>query len=162
MSAVPDSRFPTSPAFAEGSVWVDRAGTRRLVGRNRRGVEIPIGEGDGEITPGELLKLALIGCAGMSADFTIGRRLGEDFPMRIYAHGTSSEQDNRYERIDEEMQLDLSGLAPEQVERVERAIGKAIEARCTVERTLTADPEVRHQIVDTPADEVDAPEGPSA
>ncbi len=160
MPAVPDSRFPISPSFAEGSVWVDRTGTRRLVGRNQRGVEIPIGEGEGRITPGELLKLALIGCAGMSADFTTGRRLGEGFPLRIYAHGSSSEQDNRYDRIDEEIQLDLSGLAPEQIERVERAITTAIAANCTVERTLTGDPDVHHEIVDVPA--AGAPEGPGA
>lgn len=151
MTTVPDPRFPLSPAFAEGSVWADRAGARSLVGRNQRGVAIPIGEGEGEITPGELLKLALIGCAGMSADFTIGRRLGEDFPMRLFAHGTSAEATNRYERIDEEVQLDLSGMTPEQTGRLQRTIAKAIEANCTVERTLAAAPEVRHQIVDAPA-----------
>ncbi|GAB2548744.1 OsmC family protein [Brachybacterium huguangmaarense] len=151
MPDVPDDTFAPSPAFGEGTVWADRTGRRELVGRNQRGVEIPIGHGEGRISPGELLKLALIGCAGMSADFTISRRLGDDFPMRLLAHGTSAEESNRYEEIDEEIQLDLSGLDEAGQERLRRLILQAIGVGCTVERTLVADPEIRHGIVDVPA-----------
>ena len=49
----------------------DRVGHRQLVGRNQRGVEIPIGEGEGRITPGELLKIALLGCALSLMNFAI-------------------------------------------------------------------------------------------
>src|SRR5690625_5448117 len=110
MAVAPDDSFPRPASFGPGSVWADRSGHRSLVGRNQRGVEIPIGHGEGEINPGELLKLALIGCAGMSSDITLTRRLGEDFEMRLWAHGTSDEEDNRYHRIAEEVQLPLDGL----------------------------------------------------
>lgn len=151
MTATPDDTFDVPSRFREGSVWVDRTGTRELVGRTRSGVEIPIGQGEGRATPGELLKLALIGCAGMSADFTIARRLGDDFPMRIYAHGVSDEHTNRYESVDEQMQLDLSALSDEEAEHLRRLIRSAIGVGCTVERTLSEPPEIDHAIDHAPA-----------
>ena len=110
MPTVPDDRFERPEGFGPGSVWADRTGHRTLVGRNQRGVEIPIGHGEGEINPGELLKLALIGCAGMSSDINLARRLGEDFEMRLWAHGSSDSSENRYLSIAEEVQLPLDGL----------------------------------------------------
>ena len=96
MTSVPDDRFELPENVGPGSVWADRTGPRTLLGRNQRGVEIPIGHGEGEINPGELLKLALIGCAGMSSDVNLARRLGDEFPMRLWAHGTADEGENRY------------------------------------------------------------------
>lgn len=146
-----DAGFAPSPRTGPGTVWADRVGTRRLVGWNQRGVQIPIGHGEGEISPGELLKLALAGCAGMSCDLAIGRRLGEDFPLRVLAHGASDEQENRYLSIAEELQLDVAGLDDEQVERLSTVVAKAIEVGCTVERTLTTPPAIAHGIIDRDA-----------
>ena len=143
----PSDRFPLPDRFGPGSVWADREGTRRLLGRNQRGVEIPIGQGEGEINPGELLKLALIGCAGMSADLPTGRRLGEDFAMRLWAHGVSDEETNRYTSIEEEIQLDLDGLDPKALARIATVIDRAIEASCTVQRTVVPGTPVRHRIL---------------
>ncbi len=50
MTAVPDERFPIPEQAGPGSVWADRTGSRTLRGHNRRGVEIPIGKGEGEIS----------------------------------------------------------------------------------------------------------------
>lgn len=151
MSTTPDPTFETPERFGAGTVWVDRTGHRELTGHTQSGVEIPIGRGEGRVTPGELLKIALIGCAGMSADFTIGRRLGEDFPMRILAHGTSDEATNRYERIEEQMQLDLSELSEQEASTLRRLIVSAIDKACTVQRTVQGDVEVTHDIDDVPA-----------
>ncbi|MDO5662050.1 MAG: OsmC family protein [Brachybacterium sp.] len=154
MSARPDDTFPLPDGFGPTSVWADRVGTRSFVGRNQQGVEIPIGQGEGQITPGELLKLALIGCAGMSADLPIGRRLGEDFPMRLHVHNASDETTNRYERIDEEIQLDLDGLDERDLTRLRTVIDKAIEVSCTIERTVVPGTPVSHRILGlTDADE---------
>lgn len=146
MPTVPDDSFERPDAFGPGSVWADRVSERSLVGRNQRGVEIPIGMGEGEISPGELLKIALIGCAGMSADIPLGRRLGEDFAMRLWAHGTADEEQDRYLRIDEEVQLDLSGLSAEEITRVVTVFERAVAAACTVERTIVPGVEVTHTI----------------
>lgn len=152
MSARPDDRFPLPEEFGEGTVWADRVATRSLVGSNQRGVTIRIGHGEGEISPGELLKLALIGCAGMSGDLSIGRRLGEDFPMRLFAHGTSSDETNRYETLREQIQLDLTGLDEEAAQKVRTVAAKAIEVGCTVERTVVPGMPVEHAIVSAPAE----------
>lgn len=147
MSSLPDDRFPLPDAVGPGSVWADRTGTRSLVGRTQRGVEIPIGHGEGEVSPGELLKLALIGCAGMSSDVNLARRLGEDFPMRLWAHGTSDEAENRYVRIAEEVQLPLEGLEAERVAAVTKVFARAVAAGCTVERSVVPGIEVTHRVL---------------
>ena len=133
MPTVPDDSFERPDAFGPGSVWADRVSERSLVGRNQRGVEIPIGMGEGEISPGELLKIALIGCAGMSSDIPLGRRLGEDFDMRLWAHGTADQEQDRYLSIAEEVQLDLEGLSQDEVKRVVTVFGRAVAAACTVD-----------------------------
>ncbi|MDN5899799.1 MAG: osmotically inducible protein C [Brachybacterium sp.] len=147
MTSVPDDRFELPENFGPGSVWADRTGERTLVGRTQRGVEIPIGHGEGEINPGELLKLALIGCAGMSSDVNLARRLGEDFDMRLWAHGTSDEEQNRYLTIVEEVQLPLEGLTEQEIATVVKVFGRAVAAGCTVERTVVPGAEVTHRIL---------------
>ena len=147
MPTVPDDRFERPENVGPGSVWADRSGHRTLVGRNQRGVEIPIGHGEGEINPGELLKLALIGCAGMSSDTNLARRLGEDFPARLWAHGSSDESENRYATIAEEVQLPLDGLTEQEIAAVVKVFGRAVAAGCTVERTVVPGVEVTHRIL---------------
>lgn len=147
MSTVPDDRFELPENVGPGSVWADRTGHRTLLGRNQRGVEIPIGHGDGEINPGELLKLALIGCAGMSSDVNLARRLGEDFDMRLWAHGSSDEDQNRYLTVAEEVQLPLEGLTAQEIATVVKVFGRAVAAGCTVERTVVPGAEVTHRIL---------------
>ncbi|ATG54778.1 osmotically inducible protein C [Brachybacterium ginsengisoli] len=155
MTSVPDERFPLPEGFGPGSVWADRTGHRTLVGRTQRGVEIPIGHGEGEVNPGELLKLALIGCAGMSSDVNLSRRLGDDFAMRLWAHGTSDEADNRYLSIAEEVQLPLEGLTEKEIATVVKVFGRAVAAGCTVERSVVPGIEVTHRVLGA---ETDAPE----
>ena len=160
MPSLPDDRFPLPEGFGPGSVWADRTGQRTLVGRTQRGVEIPIGHGEGEASPGELLKLALIGCAGMSSDVNLARRLGEDFPARLWAHGTSDETENRYLTIAEEVQLPLEGLTAQEIATVAKVFSRAVAAGCTVERTVVPGTEVTHRILgaDAPAPSSDQEE----
>lgn len=147
MTTMPDDRFELPEDFGDGSVWADRVAERSYVGRNRRGVEIPIGSGEGQINPGELLKLALIGCAGMSADFAIGRRLGPDFAARLWAHGVADRETERYAEIGEQIQLDLEGLDEAALARLVTVIGRAIDARCTVQRTVEPGVAVHHTVL---------------
>ena len=147
MPSLPDDRFPLPEDFGPGSVWADRTGHRTLVGRTQRGVEIPIGHGEGEVSPGELLKLALIGCAGMSSDVNLARRLGEDFAARLWAHGTSDEAENRYLSIAEEVQLHLEGLTAQEIATVVKVFGRAVAAGCTVERSVVPGVEVTHRVL---------------
>jgi uncharacterized OsmC-like protein len=126
-----------SPAFADG-LWVDRIGTRRYVGHNTRGAQVLVGPvaAGSVFTPGELMKIALAGCSGMSADAALARRLGDDVPISVHVSGPSDPAEVRYPTLHEELVVDLSGLSREDRSRVETVIRRAIDRSCTVGRTL--------------------------
>lgn len=126
-----------SEHIGPGSVSVTRTGPRTYEGMNERGSTVLIGPADaeGHFTPGELLKLALAGCAGMSADRVAARRLGDDFEMTVWAHGTS-EPDNRYSSIGEELLVDLSVLDDAERTKLIALMVKAIDRSCTVARSV--------------------------
>src|SRR6266576_3254417 len=83
----------TSPADAKApaALWVERTGARRYTGRSSRGAEVLVGsEGvEGVFTPGELMKIALAACSGMSSDAPLRRRLGEDYQVTISVSGAA-------------------------------------------------------------------------
>ena len=83
-----------SERIGPGSVSVARIGPRMYEGLNERGATLRVGgpELEGEhFTPGELLKLALISCSGLSADRVTARRLGDDFVDRFAVAGPAAE-----------------------------------------------------------------------
>jgi len=126
-----------SPAFADG-LWVDRIGSRRYFGHNTRGAQVLVGpaEAGAVFTPGELMKIALAGCSGMSADASLARRLGDDVAISVHVSGPSDPAEVRYPTLHEELVVDLSGLSREDRIRVETVIRRAIDRSCTVGRTL--------------------------
>lgn len=127
-----------SERIGPGSVSVTRVAPRLYEGLNERGATLMVGgdELEGEhFTPGELLKLALVSCSGLSADRVTARRLGEDFALTVWAHGMSDDE-NRYRRIEEEFLLDLSSLEAPEREQLLGIMTKAIERGCTVARTI--------------------------
>jgi len=138
----------TAPAADPGEriteLWVDRTGTRRYVGRSSRGARVEIGSADvdGVFTPGELLKIALGACTAMASDFTVSRRLGDDYSATVRVSGRPDRGDERYPRLEETYELDLSGLEPAMVERLIDMIRRSVDATCTVGRTLAAGAEV--------------------
>lgn len=127
-----------------GTVWATRTGTRTFTGYNQRGAEVSIGpvDVDAAFTPGELLKVALAGCAGMTSDAGLAHRLGADFEMTVRAHGQSDGAEDRYVSIEEDMDVDLSGLDEKELTRLQTVVRRAIEQHCTVGRTVTQSAEV--------------------
>ena len=125
-------------------LWVERTGTRRYTGKSSRGAEVLIGSEDveGVFTPGELLKIALAACTGMSSDRPLARRLGDDYDATVRVSGTADRENERYPRLDEVLTVDLSELDPEARERLLTVVTKAVEKVCTVGRTLKAGTEV--------------------
>ncbi len=130
--------LPQSQHIAPGSVSVSRTGPRTYLGRTERGDSVLIGPADapGHITPGELLKLALAGCAGMSSDRVLARRLGDDYEATIWAHGQSDAQEERYVAIDEEILLDLDGLGDDELAKLLAVVRASIDRSCTVARSV--------------------------
>lgn len=123
---------------------VDRIGSRRYVGTSSRGARVEIGSADveGVFTPGELLKIALGACTAMASDFTVSRRLGDDYAATVRVSGDADRENERYPRLEETYELDLSGLDPAMADRVLDMIRRSVDATCTVGRTITAGTEI--------------------
>ncbi|MGR2753005.1 OsmC family protein [Agromyces arachidis] len=141
-----------SERIGPGSVSVARIGPRRWEGLNERGATVQIGgaELDGaHFSPGELLKLALAGCVGLSVDRVAARRLGDDFAMTVWAHGRSDEESNRYQRIGEEVLVDLSVLDDDDRSKLVGIMARAIEKGCTVGRSVEGAIDVDTEIAGT-------------
>lgn len=128
----------TAPATTE--LWVERTGTRRYVGHSSRGATVEVGsiDVDGVFTPGELLKIALAACTGMSSDATLARRLGDDYPATVRVSGDADRDDEVYPHLRESLELDLSGLDAAALDRLLTVVRRSVDASCTVGRTLKA------------------------
>ena len=132
-------------------LWVERTGIRRYTGRSSRGAEVLIGSetDDGVFTPGELLKIALAGCSGLSSDEPLRRRLGDDFQAVIRVSGPADREQERYPLLEENLELDLSGLSEAEIERLVLVVNRAIDQVCTVGRTLKAGTTVTFDVTNT-------------
>lgn len=140
-TTAPAARHPVRPA---PDLRVERTGNRRYVGLSSRGARVEIGSADveGVFTPGELLKIALGACTAMASDFTISRRLGDDYAATVRVSGDADRENERYPLLEESYELDLSGLDPVMAERLVAMIRRSVDKACTVGRTLTAGTEV--------------------
>jgi uncharacterized OsmC-like protein len=134
-------------------LWVERTGTRRYTGHSSRGAQVLVGSDDvdGVFTPGELLKIALAACSGMSSDQPLARRLGDDYRAVIRVSGVADREQERYPLLEETLELDLSGLSEDEKERVLVVVERAVEAVCTVGRTLKSGTEVKFRVADAGA-----------
>ncbi|ORM37391.1 hypothetical protein BFL43_04335 [Williamsia sp. 1135] len=133
----------TEPVASEQhatELWVQRTGSRRYTGRSSRGAEVLIGSQDveGVFTPGELLKIALAACTGMSSDKPLSRRLGDDYDATVRVAGDADRDNEVYPALSEVLEVDLSELDPEAAKRLLVVVERAVDAVCTVGRTLKA------------------------
>jgi uncharacterized OsmC-like protein len=131
-------------------LWVERTGVRRYTGRSSRGAEVLVGSEDveGVFTPGELLKIALAACSGMSSDHPLRSRLGDDYPATIKVSGPADREQERYPLLEERLELDLSGLSEAERAKLLTIVRRSIDKVCTVGRTLKSGTEVTLDVVD--------------
>jgi uncharacterized OsmC-like protein len=129
-------------------LWVERTGVRRYTGQSSRGAEVLIGseDVDGVFTPGELMKIALAACSGMSSDQPLARRLGDDYLATVRVTGAADRDEERYPLLEEVLEVDLSGLSEEEAQRLEIVVNRAIDLVCTVGRTLKSGTKVSFEI----------------
>ncbi|MFC7406244.1 OsmC family protein [Georgenia alba] len=128
-----DGRTRTASAL-----WAERTGTRSYTGRNARGAEVLVGDGEGQFTPGELLQIALATCCTLSADHRLAHALGDDFAATVGVSAEKNKEENRYASLTAEIVTDLSGLDDQTRTRTVERAEAAIERQCTVGRTLAA------------------------
>jgi uncharacterized OsmC-like protein len=134
-------------------LWAERTGTRRYTGHSSRGAQVLIGseDVDGVFTPGELMKIALAACSGMSSDQPLARRLGDDYQATVRVSGDADRDQERYPLLQETLEIDLSGLTEEERHRVLVVVNRAVDQVCTVGRTLKSGTEVTIEVVDVGA-----------
>lgn len=127
---------------------MERTGTRRYTGHSSRGAQVLVGSEDveGVFTPGELLKIALAACSGMSSDAPLSRRLGDDYAATIRVSGLADREQERYPLLEEVLELDLSDLDEADRDRLLTVVQRAVDQVCTVGRTLKSGTEVRFEI----------------
>lgn len=125
-------------------LWVQRTGTRRYTGQSSRGAQVLIGSDDvdGVFTPGELMKIALAACTGMSSDRPLSRRLGDDYDATVRVSGDADRDNEVYPKLDEILEVDMSQLDDDAVERLLVVVERAVDRVCTVGRTLKAGTDV--------------------
>ena len=129
-------------------LWVERTGSRRYTGYSSRGAQVLVGSEDveGVFTPGELLKIALAACSGMSSDEPLARRLGDDYKAVVKVSGAADREQERYPLLEETLELDLSGLSEDEKERLLVVVNRAVDLVCTVGRTLKSGTTVAFEV----------------
>jgi uncharacterized OsmC-like protein len=129
-------------------LWVERTGVRRYTGRSSRGAEVLVGSEDveGVFTPGELLKIALAACSGMSSDQPLALRLGDDYAATVRVSGAADREREIYPLLDESLEVDLSGLGEDDRSRLLVVVNRAVDQVCTVARTLKAGTTVTFEV----------------
>jgi uncharacterized OsmC-like protein len=133
-------------------LWVERTGVRRYTGRSSRGAEVLVGSEDveGVFTPGELMKIALAACTGMSSDHPVARRLGDDYAATVRVSGAADRDNEIYPLLEESLEVDMSGLTEDEVARLVTVVNRAVDQVCTVGRTLRSGTTVNFEVVDEP------------
>ena len=131
-------------------LWVERTGVRRYTGHSSRGAQVLVGseDVDGVFTPGELLKIALAACSGMSGDLPLARRLGDDYQATVRVSGAADRAQERYPLLQETLEIDLSGLSDDEKARVLTVVQRAVDQVCTVGRTLKSGTTVTFEVAD--------------
>ena len=139
-------------------LWVERTGTRRYTGRSSRGARVLVGSEDveGVFTPGELMKIALAACSGMSTDAPLARRLGDDYPVTVRVSGPADREQEHYPLLEERMELDLSGLDADELGRLLVVVNRSVDQVCTVARTLRSGTKVTFEVITGRAGDVGA------
>jgi uncharacterized OsmC-like protein len=134
-------------------LWVERTGVRRYTGHSSRGAQVLIGSEDveGVFTPGELMKIALAACSGMSSDHPLARRLGDNYQATVRVSGDADREQERYPLLQETLEVDLSDLSDDEKARVLTVVQRAVDQVCTVGRTLKSGTEVTFEVADVGA-----------
>jgi uncharacterized OsmC-like protein len=134
-------------------LWVERTGVRGYTGHSSRGAQVLVGseDVDGVFTPGELMKIALAACSGMSSDLPLARRLGDDYQATVRVSGDADREQELYPLLQETLEIDLSGLSDDEKARVLTVVERAVDQVCTVGRTLKSGTKITFEVADVGA-----------
>ena len=100
-------------------LWVERNKDGSWDAFSEDGAHIKFGKGRGQFTPGDLMKVALAGCAALSSQFAVEHTLGDGKGAKIVVDGTYDADTDAYIGFDEQVVIDATdaGLSDEDAEK---------------------------------------------
>ena len=84
-------------------LWVERNKDGSWDAFSDDGAHIKFGKDRGQFTPGDLMKVALAGCAALSSQFAIEHTLGEGKGAKIVVDGTYDPENDAYTGFEEQV-----------------------------------------------------------
>ncbi|WP_424190498.1 OsmC family protein [Actinokineospora sp. G85] len=120
------------------AVRVRRIGTHAFTATNERGAHVRVGRAGepGAFTPVELLLAAAAGCVGITAEDLVVRRAGADAAIEAVAEDVRPVGAHELDAVAVRLGLDLSALGGAERAELVAVVNRAVEAVCTVTRTL--------------------------
>ena len=129
-------------------LWVERNKDGSWDAFSDDGAHIKFGKGRGVFTPGDLMKVALAGCAALSSQFAIEHTLGDGKGARIVVDGTYDADSDAYINFNEQVVVDATDakLSEEDADKLKERVTRHIEKGCTVKHTYVQETPVRMDV----------------
>ena len=115
-------------------LWVERNKDGSWDAFGEDGAHIKFGKGRGQFTPGDLMKIALAGCAALSSQFAVEHTLGEGKGAKIVVDGTY------------DADATDAGLSDEDAAKLKERVTRHIDKGCTVKHTYVEKTPVRMDV----------------
>ena len=118
-------------------LWVERNKDGSWDAFSDDGAHIKFGKGRGVFTPGDLMKIALAGCAALSSQFAIEHTLGDGKGARIVVDGTYDADSDAYIKFNEQVVVDATDakLSEEDADKLKERVTRHNEKGSTVKHT---------------------------
>ena len=129
-------------------LWVERNKDGSWDAFSDDGAHIKFGKGRGVFTPGDLMKIALAGCAALSSQFAIEHTLGDGKGARNVVDGTYDADSDAYINFNEQVVVDATDakLSEEDADKLKERVTRHIEKGCTVKHTYVQETPVRMDV----------------
>lgn len=129
-------------------LWVERNKDGSWDAFSDDGAHIKFGKGRGVFTPGDLMKIALAGCAALSSQFAIEHTLGDGKGAKIVVDGTYDADSDAYINFNEQVVVDATDakLSEEDANNLKERVTRHIEKGCTVKHTYVQETPVRMDV----------------
>ena len=129
-------------------LWVERNKDGSWDAFSDDGAHIKFGKGRGVFPPGDLMKIALAGCAALSSQFAIEHTLGDGKGAKIVVDGTYDADSDAYINFNEQVVVDATDakLSEEDANKLKERVTRHIEKGCTVKHTYVQETPVRMDV----------------
>lgn len=129
-------------------LWVERNKDGSWDAFSDDGAHIKFGKGRGVFNPGDLMKIALAGCAALSSQFAIEHTLGDGKGAKIVVDGTYDADSDAYINFNEQVVVDATDakLSEEDANKLKERVTRHIEKGCTVKHTYVQETPVRMDV----------------